>query len=320
MKQIALTDVIVVDRHRSDLGDLTQLAESIRENGLLHPIVVTPSNRLVAGQRRLEACRLLGFEEIPVTVATNLTSAASLLRAERDENTCRKEMTPLERKSLTDALLELERPAAEERMKAGRPSGPGNTGSAADIAAEAAGWSRASYDRATRVIEAATDPATPEPVREVALQAAADMEAGRIAVKPAAEKVAKAQIVHAKDKTEQPVRRSQDERSKQIAGLSARGYAPRQIATELGISEQRVRDVAKANGVALITALDRTRRIDSNRVVNEAVNTLEAIAMSVGLVEVDQLDRTQVEHWATSLSNSLSPLKRLEKQLKEMAR
>lgn len=115
------------------------LVDSIREVGLLHPVVVTASNRLVAGQRRLEACRRLGFEQIPVTVATNLTSAAAVLMAERDENTCRKEMTPLERKSLTDALLELERPAAEERMKAGRPWAPRSRGSgkAADIAAEA---------------------------------------------------------------------------------------------------------------------------------------------------------------------------------------
>jgi ParB family chromosome partitioning protein len=36
--------------------------------GLLHPIVVTSRGHLFAGARRLEACRLLGWKKIPVTV------------------------------------------------------------------------------------------------------------------------------------------------------------------------------------------------------------------------------------------------------------
>lgn len=55
-------------RYRQDLGDLRPLAESIEEVGLLHPVVVTPEGRLIAGQRRLAACRLLGWAEVPVTV------------------------------------------------------------------------------------------------------------------------------------------------------------------------------------------------------------------------------------------------------------
>ena len=37
------------------------------------------------------------------------------LRAERDENTCRKPLTPTEEHGLYEALLELERPKAKER-------------------------------------------------------------------------------------------------------------------------------------------------------------------------------------------------------------
>ncbi len=51
-------------RYRKDLGDLKTLAQSIGEVGLLHPVVVTPKGRLIAGQRRLEACRLLGWADI----------------------------------------------------------------------------------------------------------------------------------------------------------------------------------------------------------------------------------------------------------------
>lgn len=54
--------IIVGFRYRKDLGDLRPLADSIAEVGLLHPIVVTAEGLLIAGQRRLEACRLLGWK------------------------------------------------------------------------------------------------------------------------------------------------------------------------------------------------------------------------------------------------------------------
>lgn len=43
-------------RYRRNLVDLRRLTESITVVGLLHPVVVTPEGRLIAGQRRLEAC------------------------------------------------------------------------------------------------------------------------------------------------------------------------------------------------------------------------------------------------------------------------
>ena len=38
------------------------------EIGLLHPIVIRPDGKLIAGERRLRAAKLLGWTEIPVTV------------------------------------------------------------------------------------------------------------------------------------------------------------------------------------------------------------------------------------------------------------
>jgi ParB family chromosome partitioning protein len=64
----AIDEIDVGFRYRKDLGDLRNLTDCIETVGLLHPIVVTPEGRLIAGQRRLEACRLLGWQEIPITV------------------------------------------------------------------------------------------------------------------------------------------------------------------------------------------------------------------------------------------------------------
>ena len=79
-------------RYRKDLGDLRSLAQSIEEVGLLHPIVVTAEGRLIAGQRRLAACRLLGWTDVPVTVV-DLYQAA---RGEAHENFVRKDLLPSE--------------------------------------------------------------------------------------------------------------------------------------------------------------------------------------------------------------------------------
>lgn len=63
-----IEDIRVGERHRKELGDVGALAASIKDIGLLHPIVVTPDGRLIAGERRIEACKRLGWLEIPVRV------------------------------------------------------------------------------------------------------------------------------------------------------------------------------------------------------------------------------------------------------------
>lgn len=126
-------------------------------------------------------------------------------------------------------------------------------------------------------------------------------------------------LPRATEPTTPPKKQAAANRAQQIINLTDKGYAPRQIAVELNLSEHRVRALAKEHGITLVKSLDKTRHIDPNRIVNEAVNTLEALVMSTGLVEVDQLDRSQIDHWSTSLSNSLRSLNRLAKQLKEMA-
>jgi ParB family transcriptional regulator, chromosome partitioning protein len=65
-----IAEIIIGDRHRRDMGDIEGLAASISDVGLLHPIVIRQDGLLLAGRRRLEACRLLGWDAIPVSVVT----------------------------------------------------------------------------------------------------------------------------------------------------------------------------------------------------------------------------------------------------------
>src|SRR4030042_1306076 len=95
-----IADIRIGERHRKDMGDLESLARSIDEIGLLHPVVVTPDGRLIAGERRIRACRILGWNDIPVTVA----DLPAILRGECDENRIRKDWTPTEAVAIAKEL------------------------------------------------------------------------------------------------------------------------------------------------------------------------------------------------------------------------
>jgi|SRR5688572_1827622 ParB family transcriptional regulator, chromosome partitioning protein len=123
---IRIESVKVVDRYRTDLGDVQALAASIRDTGLLQAIVVTPDMRLVAGQRRLEAARLLGWTVIDARIVDNLDDAMALLVAERAENVERKPMLPSELAALAARLHDIESgDALRRKSDAGRSAAPG---------------------------------------------------------------------------------------------------------------------------------------------------------------------------------------------------
>lgn len=121
-----LDEIRVGDRFRKDLGDLEPLKQSILDHGLLHPVVVDESGGLIAGQRRLEAYRLLGRDDIPVTRLL----LKDLRAGERDENLVRLDLLPTEAVAVVDyfrAKVEAEAKAAQKA--GGRQRGRGQVAS-----------------------------------------------------------------------------------------------------------------------------------------------------------------------------------------------
>lgn len=76
---IPIADITLDLYRRRNLGKLRTLQQSINENGLLRPIPVTADGCLIAGERRLQACRNLGWDRVPVTIARNDAHAVELL-------------------------------------------------------------------------------------------------------------------------------------------------------------------------------------------------------------------------------------------------
>lgn len=120
--------IIVGNRHRTDLGDLTALAESIARDGLLQPLTVTIDGVLVCGARRLAAIKLLGWRTVNVWVRSGITGRLGHLLAEQDDNMLHKDLTPVEAAALYRELKTLMAEDASRRQAATRFSAENQPG------------------------------------------------------------------------------------------------------------------------------------------------------------------------------------------------
>ena len=85
-------------RTRMDEGSLYELAESIKSQGIMQPILVRPVGasgyEIIAGERRFRAARLAGLDEVPVLVKVVPDEAAAVMAL--IENIQREDLNPLE--------------------------------------------------------------------------------------------------------------------------------------------------------------------------------------------------------------------------------
>jgi len=123
IQKISIAQIMVGQRHRKDMGDLHALGDSINQLGLLQPIGVTSKMQLVWGERRLKACELLGWREIDAVVDPSLDDILRAMKAEEDENVCRKPFNHTEAVAIADHIESVERQRAEERKRDGQRKG-----------------------------------------------------------------------------------------------------------------------------------------------------------------------------------------------------
>lgn len=87
---------------------LRELADSIREHGIIQPLIVTRDTeggyRLIAGERRLQAARLAGLETVPVVVRE--AADEELLELALIENIQRADLNPVEEAMAYRRLIE----------------------------------------------------------------------------------------------------------------------------------------------------------------------------------------------------------------------
>ena len=95
-------------RKTFDPARLQELADSIKENGIIQPLIVTKTGNteyeLIAGERRLEAAKLAGLENVPVVIRS--VSKKEQLQLAIIENIQREDLNPIEEALAYSALAE----------------------------------------------------------------------------------------------------------------------------------------------------------------------------------------------------------------------
>lgn len=124
---LKIKDIKVGQRVRDEFGDMEALAGSIKEHGLLHPIVVDSDYNLIAGCRRLLACERIGLTEIEAKVLEDISNK-ELRVLELEENIRRKDLTELEKSKNLVELAEIKEQEIKKNLKVMADSAKTNSG------------------------------------------------------------------------------------------------------------------------------------------------------------------------------------------------
>ena len=90
--RIDINEVVIKKRVRKDLREISSLMDSMRSYGQLTPIIVNKQYELIAGNRRLEAARRLGWSSVDVIVMDK-EEDIEMLELELEENIQRNDLT-----------------------------------------------------------------------------------------------------------------------------------------------------------------------------------------------------------------------------------
>ena len=112
---VPIENIKVKKRIRKEMGDLAALAESLKRFGQISPIVITKNNVLVAGERRLEAARSLGWTSINVVIA-DIPDELTRVEYEREENVQRLSFTHEETEAAAEKIKRLQNPCICKRI------------------------------------------------------------------------------------------------------------------------------------------------------------------------------------------------------------
>ena len=107
-------------RQHFDEAEIANLADSIRQHGLIQPIVVRPMEsggyQIVAGERRWRACRMIGMNEVPAIIkelSDYETAQIALI-----ENIQREDLNPIEEAAAYRTLMDEYSMTQEQLSKA----------------------------------------------------------------------------------------------------------------------------------------------------------------------------------------------------------
>jgi hypothetical protein len=176
-RTIARAQITVGDRVRGVCEEtLHELVESIREIGLLYPILVDETFTLIDGEQRLAALGVLGMTRIPVIIDAHTDDdtseeniLAERLRRELASNGVRTAFTPVQAAAARRRLRELI--GKTRHTRTGIPLEERRKNWSSELATAETGVSRTTMDRVDKIVRIAEDTHQPVAVRREAAEA-----------------------------------------------------------------------------------------------------------------------------------------------------
>jgi ParB family transcriptional regulator, chromosome partitioning protein len=255
-------------RTRMDEGSLYELAESIKNQGVMQPILVRPVDsggyEIIAGERRFRAAKLAGLDEVPVLVKPVSDESAAVMAL--IENIQREDLNPLEE------AQGLQRLVGEFKLTH-------------EQAAQAVGRSRSAASNLLRLLQLA------EPVQQLLMAGDLDMGHARaLLALAAAEQVMAAQEIVAKKLSvrdaERLVARSLNEqnRGRDSTGASSKSAKPSKT-RDVARLEERLADLLTAS--VEIRLQRRTKRGEAGEIAIrfESLDELNSVLEKLGVGE-----------------------------------
>jgi len=110
---VSLDEIEVKDRFRKELGDISDLAQSMEEKGMISPLAVKTQEGekpylLLAGERRFLAAEVAGLGEVPVRIYSQELSELEMRSIELEENIKRKDLEWIEQCNLQREIHNLQ--------------------------------------------------------------------------------------------------------------------------------------------------------------------------------------------------------------------
>lgn len=298
---INIEQIKIENRIRKDFGNIQELADDIKQNGLINPpVVISESDgtyTLLAGERRVRAMKLLGYKQVEVRTWKSLDDEQKL-NIEISENEARKDFSKSERMEYALRLAEIERLKAEERQASARFGGGANfcttEGKVRDIVAQKTGiGSGKQFDKEKYIYENQSS-LTPEDF--------ADWDEGRLSTNKAYQRV-KARIQEQEEQIQAAQKQSQeyvDRLNEQEAQISA--YKTK--AEEAESLRQRIKALQES-----ITAMEQ-REPEIKTVVQTVVpDDYESLKSDI------QLLRNNNERITKEINSKRSELEELKEKL-----
>lgn len=173
VRDVDISKIRIGDRFRRQVGDLSNLADSIERIGLLQPVLIDGRHNLIAGMRRIRAFESLGRTSIPCIVYTEMPPIPD---CEIDENVRRKKFGITEVVGIKNYLRQTRRPGSRKTEASGSGSKADGTagsekkirGRTRDLVGEMTGYSPRQVDKIDAIVKGAEkDPKCADLIRDV---------------------------------------------------------------------------------------------------------------------------------------------------------